>query len=331
MRRRGSSLPSPSPSVSPTVPIVVLTWQWRIVAALGIAVVAWVCLTAWPAIVHGNPAYAVLLAITLVVSVVILVLSLRGRPRDRRVGWRKLLSVLGLLGAVLWVGVMAWLKPFPAVEPALAAMESDAAVVVDESPTQITLSPTARVSTLGVFFQPGAKVQARAYAAILRPLAEKGWTVVIAKQPLGIAFLALGAFDQARSGHPAVTRWVVGGHSLGGTVAAIQADGNDAGSGGPVVGLLLYASYPASDLSTSLTAQVLSVSGTHDGLATPADIAASKANLPTTASFVAIQGGIHSYFGDYGRQPGDGIPTITHDDARQQTVVATEELLALLG
>ena len=72
--------------------------------------------------------------------------------------------------------------------------------------------------------------------------------MVIAKQPLGIAFLALPAFGAARSGHPEVTRWVVGGHSLGGTVAVIQADDSDADPTAPAVGLLLYASYPAGDV-----------------------------------------------------------------------------------
>ena len=50
-----------------------------------------------------------------------------------------------------------------------------------------------------MFFQPGARVDPRAYAAILRPLAESGHVVVIVKQPLGIAFLATGALDADNS------------------------------------------------------------------------------------------------------------------------------------
>ncbi len=73
------------------------------------------------------------------------------------------------------------------------------------------MTPTGKVSTTAVFFQPGAKVEARAYAAVLRPLAEAGFTVIIPKQPLGIAFLAIGTFDAARPHYPAVTEWVVGG------------------------------------------------------------------------------------------------------------------------
>ena len=132
--------------------------------------------------------------------------------------------------------------------------------------------------------------------------------MVIAKQPLGIAFLATGAFESARDANPQVTDWFVGGHSLGGTVAAMDAEAHDGDTTAPVKGLILYASYPASDMSTTLDAKVLSVSGTKDGLATPADIEASRANLPAGAIFTPIEGAVHSFFGDYGPQPGDAHP-----------------------
>ena len=218
---------------------------------------------------------------------------------------------------------MAWLRPFSAQEPAIAALESDARVTVADYPTQIVLSPVGDASTTAVFFQPGARVDARAYAAVLRPLAEGGHVVVIAKQPLGIAFLSLGTFGRVQAAYPSVTRWVVGGHSLGGTVAAIEADSHDDDAVAPAVGLLLYASYPATDMSTSLRASVLSVSGTLDGLATPAKIDASRPTLPQSSVFVAIEGAVHAYFGDYGEQPGDGTPTISHDDARRQISAKT--------
>lgn len=305
-----------------------MVWFSRVAAALALAVVAWACLTAWPAIVHGHPAYAVLLALTAVVAVVSLVRSL-GEPRERG-GFRRFLRVaLPVLG-VLWIGAMWWLRPFSAVEPALAAMQSDARVTVTESLTDIVLTPASGADEAGVLFQPGAKVEARAYAAVLRPLAEAGHRVVIVKQPLSIAFLALGAFDSARSAYPEVTRWVVGGHSLGGTVAAVEAESSTADGLDVAAGLLLYASYPASNMSDTLGSSVLSVSASLDGLATPYDIDASRANLPPNATFTVIEGAVHAYFGDYGPQPGDGTPTISHDDARAQISAASVEFVAAL-
>jgi uncharacterized membrane protein (DUF485 family) len=185
--------------------------------------------TQWGAVVHGNPAYAILLALTVVVAAWALWHSLT--RRERRSGWRLVLRVIMLVLAVVWVGLMAWLRPFTAQQTALAAMESDGNVIVSESATQIVMTPTSDASPLGVFFQPGAKVEARAYAAVLRPLAESGYTV---------------------------------------------------------------------------------------------------ADLPAASAFTQIEGAVHAQFGDYGPQPGDGVPTISDDDARKQTSDAALTYLELL-
>jgi pimeloyl-ACP methyl ester carboxylesterase len=293
-----------------------MVWIGRALSVAALAVVAWACLTSWGAVVHGSPVYAAMLMLTVILAVVSLVRL--ARPRGERSAARLVGSVVSIVLWALWIVAVWWLRPFSAVEPAIAAMQSDARVTVTESWSDVTLAPAEGGDGTAVLFQPGAKVEARAYAAVLRPLAEAGHTVVIVKQPLGIAFFSLGALSSAQSAHPEISRWIVGGHSLGGTVAAIEADDNDSASGGDVVGLLLYASYPASDMSTTLTADVLSISGSDDGLATPADIDASKADLPASAQFVVIDGAVHSYFGDYGPQPGDGTPTISQQDARQQ-------------
>jgi hypothetical protein len=288
----------------------------RLLALAGIGVVVWACVTSWGAVVHGHPLYAVLLGLTLLASILAGALSFgSGRPvRGWRLGGAIILAVL----ALAWLGAMAWLRPFTAVEPSLTAMDSTDTVIVTETPTQIVMTPALDPSATGVVFQPGAKVEARAYAAILRPLVDAGFTVVIPKQPLGIGFLSMGAFESARDASPGIERWVVGGHSLGGTVAAMDAEEHDADATAPVAGLLLYASYPASDMSTTLTSDVMSISASEDGLATPADIEESMSTLPQDSGFIAIDGAVHAFFGDYGPQPGDGTPTISQDDARSQ-------------
>ena len=293
-----------------------ITWAVRVAATAGILVVAWACLTGWGAIVHGYPLYAVLLLATLLGSAFLGSRTLRLRPGRR--GWRRTARFVLIVASIGWIGLMAWLRPFTATEPALAAMNSNATVTVAEYPTQIVMTPTGSASHTGVFFQPGARVDARAYAAVLRPLAESGYTVIIPKQPLGIAFLSITTFDATKPAYPAITRWVLGGHSLGGTIAAMQADSADNDPNAPVVGLLLYAAYPVSDISTSLSAKVLSLFATNDGLATPDKVEASKSTLPAGSTFTAIDGAVHAFFGDYGPQPGDGTPAISHDDARTQ-------------
>lgn len=304
-------------------------WVTRAVALIALVVVAWVLVTAWPVVVHGHPLYAVLLVLTVVLAAVGFALTFRPQ---RPVGWvRRTFWTIGIVAAVGWIAMIGWLRPFPAQEPALAAMQSDDQVLVTQTPTAIVMAPAQGPDpTLGVLFQPGAKVDARAYAALLRPAAEAGDVVVIPKQPVGLAFLSAGALDTARQAHPEITEWVVGGHSLGGTVASSTALSDAAAPGAaPVSGLLLYASYPAGD-AQDITAQVLSVSGTEDGLATPEDIEASRANLPAAAQFVVIDGASHAYFGDYGPQPGDGTPTVDRPVAQAGIMQATVDFLASL-
>lgn len=306
-------------------------WVVVAIAAAAVAVVVWVCATSWEALVRGHPAYAVLLALTVLGAAVAVWASLRRRRRSRGGAWRSVLRIALMVLAAVWIGAVGWLRPYVAVEPALAAMQSDASVQVTETATRIVLAPAAGGEALGVLFQPGALVDARAYAAVLRPLAESGHTVVIAKQPLGIAFLAVGALDDARAALPGIERWLVGGHSLGGTVAAIVADGGQDAATTPVVGLLLYASYPASDISETLTIPAASISGSRDGLASTSQIDASRGDLPPSASFVVIEGASHAQFGSYGAQRGDGTPTISDAEARAQISAATMELVDALA
>ncbi|WP_336646837.1 alpha/beta hydrolase [Microbacterium sp. USHLN186] len=307
-----------------------------LLAAVALVVATVTALLLGSALLHLHPAYPILLLITALGALLLLMRGVAGRRRAARNGRRRvLLRALLLVPAILWLAVLVWLRPYPAQDHALQAMRNDDAVTVTETMTEITLLPKGQRpeqgEQLGVFFQPGALVDARAYAATLRPLAERGLPVVIAKQPLNIAFLALDAFDQARAAHPSVREWVVSGHSLGGTVAAMHAEAEQDADRAPAAGLLLYASYPAGDISDVLRIPVESVSGSRDGLATPAKIAASREDLPADAHFMVIEGAVHAQFGDYGPQAGDGRPTISDAAARQAIVDASTAFLTRLS
>ena len=100
----------------------VLSWIAVVLAAVAVAVVAWVCLTAWGAVVHGNPAYALVLGATTLLAIVGIALALRGAraAKPLRVAGRVALLVAAAAG----VAVVVWLRPYPAVEPALTAMRA---------------------------------------------------------------------------------------------------------------------------------------------------------------------------------------------------------------
>ena len=308
-----------------------LNWVVRVVAAIGAVLCVGLLALSGDPIVHGHPAYWVVLCVTLLVSVAAAIRSFwprRNNSTVRRLG-RSFLVVL----SIAWLALVGWLSPAGATSTGLDAMASDSAVTVVEDGTQISLIPTGQIKPTGVLFQPGAKVDSRAYVNILRPLALDGHVVVIPKQPLGVGFLAMNALDSARSMFSNVAQWVVGGHSLGGTVAALQAAtttalGSTSGmsTGAPIVGLILYASYPAADMS-DVSMPVLSISGENDGLSTPDAIAASVPNLPSSTSFLEVPGANHSSFGDYGLQAGDGTATTSRTSTFNDITTATVDFV----
>jgi hypothetical protein len=71
----------------------------------------------------------------------------------------------------------------------------------------------------------------------------------------------------------------------------------------------------------------MSVFGTNDDIATPEEIEESATELPPSTTFVPIEGAIHSYFGDYGPQRGDGTADVTRETAQREIAIASLRLL----
>lgn len=229
-----------------------------------------------------------------------------------------LLPLLAVTGFVIWAGT----GPEPMPE-ALAALESDDAVQVETDPW-LTFRPAGVEPSTGLILYPGGRVDPRAYAPAARAIAEEGFLVVIPPMPLNLAFFAPDRAAEVISAFPEIKHWAVGGHSLGGAMTARFGHQNP----GPVAGLALWASYPASsdDLSGQDLA-VASIYGTRDGVATVEEISASRPLLPPDTQWAAIEGGNHAQFGWYGPQSGDNEATISREEQQAQIVAATLELL----
>ena len=145
--------------------------------------------------------------------------------------------------------------------------------------------------------------------------------------PLNLAVLAPNTAQQIIAAFPEVRRWAIGGHSLGGAMAAQFVATHPTAA----QGLALWAAYPPDNASLATwNGQVVSIAGTLDGRATPATIEASKPLLPPSTRFVVIEGGNHAQFGDYGPQRGDNPATISAEEQRRQAVAATVQLLTSL-
>ncbi|GAA3214645.1 alpha/beta hydrolase [Oerskovia jenensis] len=300
-----------------------------LLALLGVVLVVapvWVVATTGDAVRHQHWALTAVLVASAVAGVLLLLVTVvqarRPARRPERSRSRRVLRGIslgaGLTVLVALAAAVVWLRPFPATTPALAALESDDSVEVLDEAGWIAFVPRDGEATTGLVYSPGARVDVRATAAVLRPLAEAGYLVVALKEPLGIAFTSPNQSASAMAAFDEVDTWAVGGHSLGGVVAASFAAAHD----DEVDGLLLHASYPAADMSAA-DVEVTSVWGSRDGLTTPDKIEASRADLPVTAELVEIPGAVHAFFADYGAQPGDGEPTTSRAEAQAQIVEAS--------
>lgn len=169
-------------------------------------------------------------------------------------------------------------------------------------------------------FYPGARVEETAYAPLLFELAENGVDCYLMKMPFHMAIFRPSAAEKVVD--ESHSHWYVGGHSLGGTIAAqslltssFQADG-----------IILFASYTEEDLS-SLSLKTLSLYGSEDKIVNQSKLQANQKNFSDYTETI-IEGGNHSQFGSYGLQYGDGEAKISSEEQIEKSVQA---ILALLG
>lgn len=250
--------------------------------------------------------------------------------RTLKIGLWVILGTL-IVGATAFV-IWAESAP-PPMQTALDALNSSptVAVTVGEVEDWLVFQPIFADMHVGpdtgFIFYPGGRVDPRSYAPAAHALAQAGYLVVITPVPLNLAFFAVDKADQVMAAFPEIDKWAIGGHSLGGAAAAIYLFNNPKS----VDGLVLWASYPAGNNSLiDYPGAIASIYGTLDGLATVADVDASRPLLPPQTVFVPIEGGNHAQFGWYGDQSGDNPATISRDAQQAQIIAATADLLASL-
>lgn len=229
------------------------------------------------------------------------------------------LVLLSVSGFVVWANNAA----LPTEQAFAALNDSDG---VDVTIGEWLVFEPRTAATSGLIFYPGGRVDARAYAPYAQAIAEAGYLVVIPSMPLNLAVFDIEAARAIIDAYPQITTWAVGGHSLGGSMAA-----QFAAEHREVRGLLFFASYAAVDLSARDDLSVLTVYGSEDGLATVASIDSNRALLPADAEFVLIEGGNHAQFGWYGVQAGDLPAQIAHDEQQRLTVEAVVRWLSALA
>ena len=223
--------------------------------------------------------------------------------------------ILCVLVILLVMGTVfgAYVKDYYHANPvAAAALQSDDAVTVTEQNGSWVFASAE--PTTGLIFYPGGKVENTAYSPLLHDLAEEGVLCVLVKMPCNLAVLDINAADGIAEKFPQITNWYIGGHSLGGAMAASYA----AKHTDELDGLVLLAAYSTADLSDS-GLRVYTTYGSEDGILNREKYETDCVNLPQDACEIVISGGCHAGFGSYGVQQGDGVPTISAEEQQHKT------------
>lgn len=230
--------------------------------------------------------------------------------RKRKIG----LIVIGVVLA-LGIGCAGYVNDYyRADNAAAAAMAGSAGVTVRQMEDLVVFEP--ETPSAGLVFYPGGKVEYTAYAPLMLALAERDVLCVIAQMPCNLAVLDRNAALEIPEQFPQIDGWYIGGHSLGGSMAASCAGEN----AGLFKGLVLLAAYATEELSEL---EVISLYGTEDTVLNMEKYEQYRGNLPEDVTEIVIDGGNHAQFGSYGAQDGDGAAGISGEE---QLRITAEEI-----
>ena len=210
---------------------------------------------------------------------------------------------------------------YRADEGAIAVFNADESITVSVSDNgNVIFEP--QNATRGFIFYPGGKVEHHAYEPLLAELAREGVLCVIVKMPFNLAVFDVNAADGIQEQYPEIEDWYIGGHSLGGSMAASYLKKNAEN----YKGLVLLGSYSTANLSET-DLKVLSIYGSEDQVMNREKYGENQSNLPDGFTEIVIDGGCHACFGMYGAQDGDGTPTISN---REQIALTAEYIIEMM-
>jgi len=217
--------------------------------------------------------------------------------------------LLILLAGAFYIYVSDYYR---ADDVAVAVLQNEDEIQVQDN--IIVLSPATSSDTALIFY-PGAKVEYIAYLPILEMIKESsGITCILVKMPFNMAIFDAKAANRIIDQFPDINNWYIGGHSMGGAMASNYASNHQEKVKGLILlGAYIYGDYPAEN--------ALTVYGTFN------TSVAEKINY--TENIVAIEGGNHAQFGNYGKQKGDPDASISRIEQQNIAVEAIKEFLAI--
>jgi len=246
--------------------------------------------------------------------------------KSRMFKWLLLIFAIVIIGAMFF-GLQWATYARPPLSEAIEALDGDDRVTVSQEPW-LTFSPTQATPATGFIFYPGGRIDPRGYAHLMSAIAEQGYLVVLPEMPLNMAVFRSNAADEIIAAYPNIERWVIGGHSVGGTMAAQYTDEHPEA----IAGLAIWASYPADYTDVSdLDIPVVSIYGSRELRVNDSSIAERKHLLPADTHYLRIEGGDHHQFGSYEISAEDHLATTSRASQQQQVLQATLDVLGTIS
>ena len=232
--------------------------------------------------------------------------------KKRMKKWKKRLLAAVIAAAALAIIFAVYVNDYYHSEVTVS-YGAHGGISVQEEKDYVAFLPEGKETDTAFVFYPGAKVEYTAYAPLMERLAREGVACYLMHMPCNLAVLDKNGAEEVRREY-AYDNWYVGGHSLGGAMAAAYVSQN----AGDYDGLVLLGAYSTKDLTDS-GLKVLSIYGSEDGVLNREKYETDKDNLPKGFSEAEIPGGNHAYYGSYGEQKGDGQADITPDEQQEET------------
>ena len=253
---------------------------------------------------------------------ILLILLIQKLMKKKWKVWVKILvTAFSAIIITLSAGLIYLSVYYHATEEVSSSLESDDQVTVSESGDYYRFDNTSNEEK-AIIFYGGAKVEEKAYAPLLRQIAEKGIDVYLLKIPFRFAFLGVNKADTVMSQYHYSSLYLMG-HSLGGTTASLYLSS----SSYDYQGIIFLASYPSKPIKEGLSS--LSFYGTEDKVMNHDEYEKKKSLLPSQQEEIILEGGNHAYYGNYGEQKGDGVASISRDE--QQSLVSQKVVKFVLS
>ncbi|MDR0879765.1 MAG: alpha/beta hydrolase [Clostridioides sp.] len=238
-----------------------------------------------------------------------------GRDKKKKKTTKKFLIAIAIALSMAAIIFIIWAnmtyKPQALAELSMIS-DSKVEVKVDK---YINFTPKGKEPKKGMIFYPEAKIKPEAYAPLCREIAEEGYEVVIVPMRLNLATMSQNRAQGVIDSYPNISNWSIAGHGMGGSCAS-----KFASTSNRISGVILLSSFPMDDEIKDIGKKVISIWGSKDGVVDYERLVSSKAKLPADTTYIEIEGGNHSQFGDYGQQNGDNEAIVTSEKQLSKTV-----------